>query len=70
MSSFFDGVEITWDLGTADLALEHKAAISSLYDLGQSLNLSGNLSSSVRRATGRSLTVWLSVLCVNNHDNS
>lgn len=46
-----------------------QAAISSLYDLGQSLNLSGNLSSSVRRATGRSLTVWLSVLCVNNHDN-
>lgn len=48
MSSFFDGVEITWDLGTADLALKHKAAISSLYDLGQALNLSGNLSSSVQ----------------------
>ena len=48
MSSFFDGVEITWDLGTADLALKHKAAISSLCDLEQTFNLSGNLFSFVK----------------------
>lgn len=48
MSSFFDGVEITWDLEAAELALKHKADISSLFDLVQSLNFSENLSSSVK----------------------
>ena len=43
----FDGVEITWDLGAAVLALEHKADISSLFDLVQSLNCSENLSALV-----------------------
>jgi len=64
LSSFFDGVEITWDLGTADLALKHKAAISSLCDLGQTFNLSGNLSSSLKEDHWQGpYSVVVSVVC-------
>lgn len=67
MSYLFDGVEITWDLGAADLALKCRAAVSSLFDLGQLLNLSGNLYFHLSRTGGTSLMLWSPELYVNSY---
>ena len=65
---FLGGVEITWDLCSADLALKSGAAISLLFDLGQWFDLSGKSSRPLSRM--RAFRRWSSVSHIGSSDNS